>query len=240
MPRPPQEDIYHEFFKAKHVTRYLENYIDQHRFGGRTLRERIMFGFGVRRIHKLGKSWVISGEDDKKEVKVFHALKLIVASGLTSVPIMPSLPGKEKFQGEVIHQRDFGRSATLSSAAVQNVTVLGGSKSAADMVYSSVKAGKSVSWLIRIPGTGPGAFVPVEGKGPYKNVYEVGSTGLASMFSPSVFNLGSWSSRLLHGTNVGRKLIHSFWSAADNQVQDAAHFGGPAKKGFPKLAPHTP
>ncbi len=97
MPRSPEKDIHHEFFQSEACHSVSGNYIEQHGFGGRTWRERIMFGFGVRRIHKLEKPWVISGEDDKKKAKVFHVLKLIVASGLTSIPIMPSLPGKEKF-----------------------------------------------------------------------------------------------------------------------------------------------
>ena len=240
MPRPPEEEIHYEFFKAKHLTRYLENYIDQHQFGGRSLRDRIIFGFVVQRIHKLGKSWAISGEDDQHQVKTFHASKLIVASGLTSTPIIPSLPGKEKFQGSVIHQRDFGQSAILSSPAVRHVTVLGGGKSAADMVYASAKAEKSVSWLIRVPGSGPGYFVSPEGKGSYKNAYELGATRMAATFTPSVFNQDSWSSKLLHGTSVGRKVIHSFWGAVDKQIRDAAHFDRPAKRGFSTLTPHTP
>lgn len=240
MPRPPEGEIHYEFFKAKHLTRYLEDYIDQHQFGGRSLRDRITFGFEVQRINKSGKSWVISGKDAQGEVKTFHTSKLIVASGLTSAPIIPSLPEKEKFQGSVIHQRDFGRSAILSSLSVRHVTVLGGGKSAADMVYVSVKAGKSVSWLIRVPGSGPGYFVSPEGKGPYKNAYELGATRMAAAFTPSVFNWETWSSKVLHGTSVGRKILHSFWGAVDNQIRDAAHFDRSAKKGFSKLTPHTP
>ena len=241
MARPPQDDIYHEFFKAKHMTQYLEKYIDQHRFGGLSLREKILFSFNVLTVSKFDNKWVVSGENEKKEAKIFHASKLIVASGLTSIPIMPVLPGKENFERPIIHQQDFGHSSIISSTAIQNITVIGGAKSAADMVYASVKAGKSVSWLIRTPGTGPGFFVSPKGKGPYKNAYEMGSTRFAGTFTPSVFSSSNWWTRFLHESYYGRKILHSFWSLVDSQIRDEANFDGRhAKKGFRKLSPHTP
>ena len=123
----------------------------------------------------------------KKEVAVvFHAPKVMIASGLTSTPNMPVLPNRENFQGPILHQKDFGQSSVFSSND-RYVTVVGGAKSAADMVYASVKAGKSVSWIIRKSGSGPAAFVSSEGRGHYKNSAELGFTRIMSTFNPSYF-----------------------------------------------------
>ena len=45
---PKEEDQYFGFFKADYTTRYLERYVDE-----RGLRERIRFGFEVRRLRGL-------------------------------------------------------------------------------------------------------------------------------------------------------------------------------------------
>lgn len=242
MARPPEDDIHYEFFKAKHTTRYLEEYVDRHCFAGQNLRSRIRFGFKVLAIKKMEGMWIVSGQDNTKGTTVFHCAKLIIASGLTSAPNLPDLPGKQKFSAPIVHQEAFGQSAVLSSAGLQHVTVVGGGKSAADMVYTSVKAGKSVSWIIRASGTGPGFLFSPKGKGPYQNAFELGSTRLASTLSPSIFNPDSSWTRFLHGTDRGRKIVNSIWTAVDKENRQEAGFAGRegALEGFKNLAPHTP
>lgn len=242
MARPPEEDIYYEFFKAKHTTQYLEEYVDRHSFAGQSLRERIRFGFKVQTIRKLDGTWVVSGEQNAKKKTTFHTPKVIIASGTTSTPNLPNLPKKENFEAPVIHQEAFGESSVLSSADLQKVTVVGGGKSAADMVYASVKAGKSVSWVIRASGTGPGFLLSPKGKGPYKNAFEMGSTRVASTLSPSILNPDNWWTRFLHGTDRGRKLVKSIWNGADEENREEADFDGRkgAVKGFENLKPLTP
>ena len=137
----------------------MEDYVDHHRFANQSLRDRIRFGFKVNTIKKPGNLWIVAGEKT-----AFRAAKVIVATGLTSTPNMPELPGKDHFEAPVIHQESYGQSSILSSSNLQKVTVIGGGKSAADMVYASVKAEKSVSWIIRASGTGPAFFVCPKGK----------------------------------------------------------------------------
>lgn len=237
MPRPPEDDIYYEFFKAKHTSNYVEKYVDHHRFADQSLRDRIRFGFKVNTIKKSGNVWIVTGD-----TAVFCASKIIVASGLTSTPSMPELPGLDHFEAPVIHQQSYGQSSILSSAELQNVTVIGGGKSAADMVYASVKAGKSVSWIIRASGTGPAFFVSVKGKGPYKNAFQIGSTRIVSTLSPSIFNPDTWWTRFLNRTNFGQKMVHAIWGGADKETRANADFDGRqnALKGFENLKPHVP
>lgn len=242
MARPPSEDTYYDFFNAKYTTQYLENYIDHHKYANQTLREKIRFGFEVENISKKDSTWSISGKEKRSEAKiVFSATKVIVASGLASTPLLPNLPCKERFLGPILHQENFGQSSILSSADIQRVTVLGGGKSAGDMVYALVKAGKSVTWVIRTPGSGPGFFLPAKGKGPYKNAFAMGSTRLAATLTPSFFNPDNWWTKSLHSSSYGRKILNSVWNRVDKEIRDEANFDGrTATRGFEKLAPHSP
>ena len=63
MIRPPEEDTYYDFFKAKHTTQYLEDYVDRHIFAGQTLRDRIQFGVGVDKITKVDGKWVSRSQE---------------------------------------------------------------------------------------------------------------------------------------------------------------------------------
>ena len=48
----PKEDVYFDFFKAKHTTRYLVAYADKHILAGQTIRDRTRFNLSVRSINK--------------------------------------------------------------------------------------------------------------------------------------------------------------------------------------------
>ncbi|KAL9026225.1 MAG: hypothetical protein Q9196_005077 [Gyalolechia fulgens] len=78
---------------------------------------------------------------------------------------MPVFPGRANFDAPMIYQKDFGQSSVLSDSDLHKVVVLGGGKSSADMVYVCVKAGKSVTWIIRkTGGAGPGFLLSPQGK----------------------------------------------------------------------------
>jgi dimethylaniline monooxygenase (N-oxide forming) len=239
MPVPPAEDTYFDTFRARYTTQYLEDYVDHQIFASQSLRDRINFGFEVQDIKKVDGQWVISGKDNANEAKTYHASKLIVASGVLSIPNLPKLPNKERFEAPIIHLGDFGQSSVLSSPNTHHVTVLGGSKSSADMIYACVKANKSVSWIIRVPGTGPGFFLAAKGIGPYKNAISIGSTRVAATLSPSFF-VDNWWTRFLHTTSWGVKFVTGFWKGVSEDINKVADFGRPGTKGFEKLKPHTP
>lgn len=105
------------FTRPKNVADYLENYVDEFKYEGRNLCDRMVFAFTVVKIEKIKDKWDIHGHyNDKKEAAVvFHAPKVMIASGLTSSPNMPILPNRENFQGPILHQKDFCQSSVLSS-----------------------------------------------------------------------------------------------------------------------------
>ena len=236
---PPGTQTYHDIFEAKYVTQYLESYVDSHIYDGKSLRERILFGSEVVSVLKSGGRWQLQISTGQCVI----ARVVMVATGHTSRPNMPILPGKERFSGLVIHQKDFGRASReiFPDTSKPNVTVLGGGKSAADMVYSSVKAGKEVTWIIRPDGEGPAAFSAAAGRGPYRNGPEIAATRMMSTLSPSCFTEPNWLSSLVHGTARGRRMLAQIWLGADEAYRKEADFEKrtEARPGFAQLQSNT-
>lgn len=228
---PPDAETYHDIFESKYVTKYLESYVDRHVYNGRSLRDRICFGISVCQVEKLDKSWAVSARRNEKEEETFHSAKLVIATGHTTIPTMPVLPGQGLFQGPILHQKEFGQATgtILASDSYKMVTILGGGKSAADMVYDSVKAGKKVSWIIRKTGEGPAVFAgaagPIAaGMGLYRNGPEIGAARMLSALSPSCFAPISWWTKLIHGSKYGPSIVAKFWSSVDQSCSDLAKF----------------
>ncbi|KAF2184197.1 FAD/NAD(P)-binding domain-containing protein [Zopfia rhizophila CBS 207.26] len=191
MDRPLEQDCSRDLFKAKYTTEYLEKYVDQVRYAGRSLRERIQFSIQVQSIEMIESKWRLKCTDSSKSSKVFFATTLMIASGEASRPNLPDLPGKETFGGVIVHS---------------HVTVIGAGKSAADMAYEAVKAGKAVTWLIR------------------KNWHRcwAAQTRIMSSLQPSVLNKETWWAWFLHRTNIGIRIVKWIFSLLDTEVRKRA------------------
>lgn len=254
LPDPPTEEDYYGFFPAKYVTKYLEDYADDHVYAGRSLRDRIRFNSHIHAVRKKDGLWVVSALNEKGDGNRvfdwekngspcdFTAPKLMVATGLSSMPKMPDFPNRKAFNGLILHHKDFGQSSFLASSHVQHVCVIGGAKSAADVVYASAKAGKTVSWIVRKNGSGPSALAPAKGSGPYRNANETLYTRMTSLMNPSLFVPEMWVTRFLHQSRIGRKLVAFLWAKIDAKNRRLADYGRPDGRvnGFEKLAPDTP
>lgn len=241
MERPPEEDCMHDLFRAKYTGKYLEGYADHVRTNGRSLRDRIQFNVVVQSVQKKENLWHIActGPIKESNTKIFATARLIMANGQASIPRYPELPGKEKFDGKIIHQIDFGRSSAITDRQTQHVTVLGAGKSAADMVYESAKAGKTVSWVIRKTGegsTGPGFFVPPDVKTPYQNPGYAAQTRIMSSLQPCFMNKDTWWTWFLHRTTYGVSMVRWIFDQADQAIRKrAAYTARDNSKGFAKL-----
>lgn len=236
---PRDLKIYHGFFPASYISKYLEKYLDSHSFNGQSLRQRVVLGHKVARVAKISNTWTVTCENIQTPLQ---AVKLIIASGMTSEPRLPNLLDASKFKGKILHQKGFGKSAFHDDQSVRNITVLGGGKSAADIAYTYGKGGKSVSWIIREEGCGPVGHVRPAAKGPYQSSVAMFSTRMSSSFSPSIFAPPSYWSWLLHGTRWGRKIVGWIWGNADqrNRANAGYRTREGAGKGFELLEPDTP
>ncbi len=230
----------HDTFEAKYVTQYLEEYVDSHVYNGRPLRSRIQLNAEVRGVEKSGSSWILQvGGAHPQNV---HCVKLAVASGLTSSPVMPQLPRSHDLKAPILHHRDFGvqsRAILAASSAYKNITVLGGGKSAADMVYGSIKAGKNVNWIIRKTGEGPGIFMNPAATGRYRNNAEAGATQKATLLNPSGFHpMPEWA-QMLHRAVSEREKLDSKLFASDRRYKTWANYRERegALPGFRELEP---
>ncbi|MCJ1404896.1 monooxygenase [Xylographa trunciseda] len=234
-----EDETYYDFFPAKYVTQYLEKFVDSKIYAEKSLRQRIMLNSPVEKMWKTKEGgWHVMYSQKQR----LSTSKLVVAAGLTSQPNMPILPGHDSFAGTILHHRDFGSSTILANPQVQNVAVLGGAKSAADIAYACAKAGKAVSWLIRASGSGPAAFASAKGIGPYKNSNELLYTRLTASLNPSVWMPKGWMESLLHGTAVGRRLVDWIWAKIDADARRPADYNGrhSEENGFLNLKPDTP
>lgn len=223
---PRDAPLFYDTFEAKYVTSYLENYVDSHVYDGTSLRNRILFKQRVTKVEKEGDMWVVNTEGETG--KVFQAPKLVVAVGHTSSPNMPVLRNQEQFQGYIGHHKAFSEATRTILRDVKRVTVLGGGKSAVDMVYECVKKGKEVHWVIRKSGEGPALFFPAPAKGPrYKNSVESSATRYKACFSPSSFmpsGILGWLLRLFHGSRYGLNYMTKMVGANDQHCRALAAY----------------
>ncbi|TKX18850.1 hypothetical protein C1H76_8972 [Elsinoe australis] len=233
---PASERKYHDLFESKHVASYLEAYVDNRVYAGKSLRDRTLLRTKVDRIQKQDGNWVLQINSDGSH-KAIITQKLIIASGHFCEPLIPAFAGGETFTGTIVHQKNVGISGILEDSTISRVAVLGGSKSAADMVYASTKAGKEVSWIIRATGEGPLVLLPPEGKFPYsKNSPEDGSVRLASGLSPSIYLKPTFWSWLLHATILGEWILNFFFRTAEKAAWAMYRFDRPtALPGYQQL-----
>ncbi|PVH98330.1 flavin-binding monooxygenase-like protein-like protein [Periconia macrospinosa] len=236
MPRPPEADCYHDFYRAKHTTDYLHQYCRREDENGRTLRDRIIFNANIQSVKKLDDLWTA-----RSEAATFTAPKILIASGLCSIPKMPELSGRELFRGPIVHTEAFGDSKIMESPSITRLLVLGAGKSAADVVYEGVKNGKEVHWVIRKSGTGPSFFSSGRGKGPFKNAFEAAHTRVVASIGPSIFNKENGWTNFLQHNRIGRKLVETMLATQDQEIRNEADYHGRDKsKGFDQLEYETP
>jgi dimethylaniline monooxygenase (N-oxide forming) len=219
---PGPDEVYFDFFPAKFVTKYLEDYVDNHVYAGKSLRERIEFNTTVQSVRQNRDTGLWMASTDKPSI--LSTPKLMICAGLTSIPNMPSLPGQDSFTGRIMHHRDFGSSPILVDPEVKHIAILGGAKSAADLAYAAATAGKQVSWIIRWRGCGPGGLLPAKGMGPYKNTNEVLYTRLAAVLNPSMWAPQNWTTRVLHQSRIGRRLVNRIWKNLKASARREAGF----------------
>ncbi|KAK1579571.1 cofactor FMO1 FAD enzyme [Colletotrichum navitas] len=170
-----------------------------------------------------GGEWRVDVEE-AGEAKTIACARLVVATGVLTVPHVPEMPGSEAFAAPIVHSSDLGPQAHLfASPDVKTVAVLGGSKSAYDAVHLAASTGHKVRWVIRRSGRGPvwvaTAFTQL---GPFKVWRErLVTRRICAFMSPCLFpDLSglSWVRRFLHESAVGRVVSRTFWKLIRNDT----------------------
>ena len=258
MTPPPAEDQFYGFFPANYTNAYLESYVDNHTYSGQTIRDRILFRSHVDRVDQFQASSSAKDSNDPdiqwtityNSHSTIYASKLIDATGMTSQPQIPNLPGGSVFQGKTLHHKSFGQEeqSLITDPSARNICILGGAKSAADVAYAFAKASgenrKNVHWIIREHGNGPSAFFaaqPVSAR--YANSNEGFYNRYLASYLPNMFQrrwgLLKW---LLQGTKLGRWYASRLWDGFDRGLRGLMNYQREEGKqtGFANLEPDTP
>ncbi|MCJ1381655.1 hypothetical protein MMC17_004766 [Xylographa soralifera] len=208
------------------IHEYMERFVD---WAG--LREHLRLRTRVLDAEEMegGKGWVvqcleIGGDGAQKNYEV-QCEKLVVATGVTCVPMPIRFAGQETFDAPIVNFASLAKVAKtlVADENVKHVTVYGGSKAAYDCVYMFVRAGKQVTWVIRRSGHGPTWMAPAYVYlGPFRCWLEkLTTTRLFTWFSPCVWGNADgfgWIRGCLHGTKLGRKVVDGFWGKLSEET----------------------
>ena len=226
-PMPKEGETNHNLVTGYMIQNYLEKFAEDH-----DLLRRIRFNTWVETAERCPRGWRLKiGENEFLE-----ATKLIVSTGLTSVPNVPSF-AIEKDSMPVIHSRGIAASVPFfGSDDVQGVCVVGAAKSAYDAVYLLCSMGKRVTWIIRPDGAGPMPIMPAEVGG--INTISLGSTRLMNYLSPSILNSDGAVASFFYRTALGRWLTNAHWRWITRLSNEAAGYDTNANIG--PLKPEMP
>lgn len=147
----------------------------------------------------------------------FIAGKLVLATGLTSEPYIPTFNGRDQFEGVIMHSRDLHNKMTELTTA-RSVVVLGANKSAWDSCYSVASRGGKAHMIIRPSGGGPSWVWPKSLGRWNASASSLSSTRFYSLFDPWPFEtsgLTRWVRQLLHRWTTGRWITIRFWTTMD-------------------------
>jgi cation diffusion facilitator CzcD-associated flavoprotein CzcO len=111
---------------------------------------RIQFGKSVLRISR-SRDWTVETNDGG----AIEAETVVIATGLSNVPIRPVWKGQESFKGKLLHSYEFSNAGALSA---NRVLVVGFGNSAGEIALECVEAGLEVCMSVR----GPVNIVPLE------------------------------------------------------------------------------
>ncbi len=201
-PMPTRGATKNDMVTGEMIHRYLQTYAEDH-----DLLRRIRFNTFVETVERGENGWRLRFKDSEDTVETE---KLLVATGVTSIPNLPHLDINDN-SIPVVHSKDLGVSwQALELKDIQRVVVLGAAKSAYDAVYLLLTMGKKVTWVIRPHGAGPLAILPSE-LFRYFNSIAVASTRLMTYLSPSILNTEGYLASFFQRSTVGRWATGRFW-----------------------------
>ncbi|KAN0067662.1 hypothetical protein V8E54_014227 [Elaphomyces granulatus] len=152
---------------------------------------------------------------------VLETSKLVVATGLTTEPFLPTFSGQDSFDAPLFHCRDFAIHEDEVLQVGKRVAILGGTKFAWDVAYACATSGAQVNWIIRESGHGPAWMAPPYVSPLKKWLEKLATTRFLTWFSPCIWGDADGFGIVryfLHGTWLGRKMVDVFWKIMANDV----------------------
>ncbi|KAM0547581.1 hypothetical protein ACHAPJ_010325 [Fusarium lateritium] len=184
--------------------------------------DRIQFNTSVDLVERTSDAgWRLSVQSPEGS-RIINTAKLVLATGLTSSPNMPSYKNAEDFGNPLFHAKDFCKEAP--NLNVKKAIVVGGAKSAFDVAYALVQDGATVDLLVRPTGNGPVWIAPPFVTPFKKRMDQLLNIRWMTWFSPCPWGYADDFPRVrnfLHGTTVGRFIVSNFWKALSGDVVSA-------------------
>ncbi len=134
LPYVPFPAVYPRYVPRDLMIEYLDRYAANFDLKPR-------FGDPVRSVRRDGNGWFIRGTSSS-----ISALYVVVASGFNAEPVMPSVPGMEKFRGKAIHSADY---IDATPFAGQSVLVIGMGNTGAEVALDLSEGGARTSISLR-------------------------------------------------------------------------------------------
>jgi cation diffusion facilitator CzcD-associated flavoprotein CzcO len=136
LPHHPFPADWPRYVPRAQVVEYLETYAE-------AMGVRPRFGEPVERAFRKGEGWEVETPS-----RVYRAPSLVIATGYTGEPHEPAWPGREDFQGEVLHSAAYQNGEPFRG---RRVLVVGSGNSGAEIALCLWEHGAKVSMCIRGP-----------------------------------------------------------------------------------------
>ncbi len=202
-PMSPQGKTKTDLVTGNMIHQYMAKYADDH-----GLFRYIRFNSFVERAERCQRGWRLQ---IKGSADIIETEKLLVATGVTSIPNMPEHFDTARASLPIIHSKDLGISfQAIQAPHVHTVVVVGAAKSAYDAVYLLLSMGKKVKWIIRPDGAGPLAILPTKLLGGFNSI-AVASTRLMTYLSPSILNTEGTLYFFFQKSSIGQWCTAKFW-----------------------------
>ncbi|EPS36892.1 hypothetical protein H072_9554 [Dactylellina haptotyla CBS 200.50] len=202
-------EVVHEYLVA-YATKF--NVFDKIRFNSR---------LGSAEYKEDDNQWLLTIGSEGGAPKTLLTDKLIMATGITSEPFLPTFKGSETFGAPLFHAKDLLQHSEELLKNAKNVTVFGGSKSAWDAVYLFASKGIKVNWVVRSKGTGFCWMAPPKVTPAKKWIEKLVTTRFLCWFSPCIWDEADGYAgvrNFMHGTAIGRGIVDTFFGILGGDV----------------------
>ncbi len=135
LPGFPMPADYPRYASRDQVVAYLEAYAAHHGIEPR-------FGARVVRAARDGTQWLVETADGE----AWRTPHLVVASGYTRVPQVPSLPGRELFEGQTLHSSEYHNGKPWRG---KHVLVVGFGNSGGEIAIDLTECGATAALSVR-------------------------------------------------------------------------------------------
>ncbi|KAF1833984.1 hypothetical protein BDW02DRAFT_569515 [Decorospora gaudefroyi] len=210
---------------GEHVNEYLHSYVKEFEL----MRHMRLTTRVKSAVDEKSAGWTLTVVQhtgpNEKEYKI-AASKLVIATGLTSEPLIPTLKREEAFGAPIYHSSQFAK-AENGLGTFEKVALLGGAKFSWDIAYAYASAGIQVNWIIRKSGHGPCWMMPNR-LTPLRVIPELLlQTRLITWLAPCIWDDGfSYIRNFFQQHWLGRKIVDTFFAKMQHATEKTNDYDG--------------